>query len=202
MTDAVREPAAAPTDEALIEEFRRGRSAAFDELTLRNQDRVFAVALRMVGQREDALDVMQEVFLSAMRALPHFRAEARFSTWLHRVTVNASLDLLRKRTRRPTEPLDAQAERESEDVGPEARAVVSARAVEVHAALQRLDPEQRAVIVLHDLEDLDYREVAAVLEIPLGTVKSRIHRARLELARHLGHLREPSAPPRPLREER
>ena len=192
----------AVSDERLVEEFRLGRSSAFDELVTRNEARVYAVALRMTGHREDALDVMQEVFISMLRALPRFRAEARVSTWIHRVTVNASLDLLRRRTRRPVEPLTATHERASGDPGPDEAAVEHGRAAEVRAAVMRLEPDHRAVIVLHDLEGLDYREVAESLEIPLGTVKSRIHRARLELARHLGHLREPTASPTPLREER
>lgn len=188
-------------DERLVEEFRRGRRAAFDELVERHGDRVYAVALRMTGHREDALDVTQEVFLSMLRALPRFRAEARVSTWIHRVTVNAALDLLRRRTRHPVEPLREIHDRPVAGGGPDEAAVAADRGAEVRAAIMRLDPEQRAVIVLHDLEDLDYREVAAALEIPLGTVKSRIHRARLELARHLGHLREPTAAARPLKDE-
>lgn len=188
-------------DERLVEEFRRGRAAAFDELVTRHEGRVYAVALRMTGNREDALDVMQEVFVSMLRALPRFRAEARVSTWIHRVTVNACLDQLRKRTRRPTEPLREVHDRPLDDGSPQEEAIIQDRAGEVRAAVMMLPPEQRAVIVLHDLEDLDYNEVAAALDIPLGTVKSRIHRARTELARHLGHLREPSAASAPLREE-
>lgn len=188
-------------DERLVEEFRLGRSAAFDELVERHQGRVFAIALRMTGHREDALDVMQEVFLSMLRALPKFRAEARVSTWIHRVTVNASLDLLRRRTRRPAESLDDRHDVPVDIAGPHDQAIAADRAAQIRAAVLQLPAEQRAVIVLHDLEDLDYREVAVALDIPLGTVKSRIHRARLELARHLGHLREHSSASGPLKDE-
>jgi RNA polymerase sigma-70 factor, ECF subfamily len=188
-------------DERLVEEFRRGRRAAFDELVARHESRVYAVALRMTGHREDALDVTQDVFISMLRALPRFRAEARVSTWIHRVTVNAALDHLRRRARRPVEELRDIHDRPIDDRGPDDAAIAGDRAHEVRAAIMALAPEQRAVIVLHDLEDLDYREVAAALEIPLGTVKSRIHRARLELARHLGHLREHSGAGGPLKEE-
>jgi RNA polymerase sigma-70 factor (ECF subfamily) len=148
---------------------------------------------------DEALDVAQDVFVNALRALRSFRGDAQLGTWFHRVAVNASLDHLRRRKKVPA-PLETAGDRPDPAVGPEDRAVASARAAEVQRALGRLSIEHRAVLVLADLQQLDYSEVASALDIPVGTVKSRIHRARLEMARMLGHLRtEPDQAEDPLR---
>jgi len=191
-------------DRELVERFARGESRAFDTIVEKYEQRVYAIALRMTGNVEDARDAMQDVFISALRALRSFRGDAQLSTWIHRVAVNASLDVLRKRKRHVAQPLEEAGERPSDDVGPEDAAARAARAVEVQRALQAVSEEHRAVLVLHDLQDLDYAETAAALDIPVGTVKSRLHRARSEMARLLGHLRdpEPSEGPEPLKEGR
>ncbi|HLW16224.1 MAG TPA: sigma-70 family RNA polymerase sigma factor [Actinomycetota bacterium] len=191
-------------DRELVERFARGESRAFDTIVERYEQRVYAIALRMTGNVEDARDAMQDVFISALRALRSFRGDAQLSTWIHRVTVNASLDVLRKRKRHIAQPLEEAGERPSDDVGPEDAAARAARAVEVQRALQNVSAEHRAVLVLHDLQDLDYAETAAALDIPVGTVKSRLHRARAEMATLLGHLRdpEPSEGTEPLKEGR
>jgi len=191
-------------DRELVERFARGESRAFDTIVERYEQRVYAITLRMTGNVEDARDAMQDVFISALRALRSFRGDAQLSTWIHRVAVNASLDVLRKRKRHVAQPLEEAGERPSDDVGPEDAAARAARAVEVQRALQAVSEEHRAVLVLHDLQDLDYAETAAALDIPVGTVKSRLHRARSEMARLLGHLRdpEPSEGPEPLKEGR
>lgn len=178
------------SDAALIERHNTGDRSAFEEIVTRYERAVYAVAVRMCGEPEDARDVVQETFISAMRGLRTFRADAKLSTWLHRITVNAALDSIRRRQRRETRPLEEVAERADPVAGPEEEAVRSERASAVRSALARLGADHRAVLVLHDLEQLDYAEVAEVLDIPLGTVKSRIHRARLEMARLLGHLKE------------
>lgn len=183
---------AVPSDRELVERYVAGDTRAFDQIVTRYERRLFAVAVRMCGDGEDARDVVQNAFISAMRALREFREEAQLSTWLHRVAVNAALDHLRRRKRQGTEPLDQVHERPAEGPGPEERAIGAVRAAAVQAALRELSDDHRAVLVLHDLEDLDYAAVAEALDIPVGTVKSRIHRARLELARRLGHLREPA----------
>src|SRR5438552_8716250 len=202
-------------DRELVEQFARGDSHAFDAIVQRYEQRVYAIALRMTGNIEDARDAMQDVFISALRALRSFRGDAQLSTWIHRVAVNASLDVLRKRKRHVAQPLEEAGERPSEDIGPEDAAARAARAVEVQRALQAVSEEHRAVLVLHDLQDLDYAETAAALDIPVGTVKSRLHRARIEMAALLGHLREtesteetpteetePTEGPEPLKEGR
>ena len=189
------------TDSELLERVRGGDEAAFDEIVERYERRVFAIAVRICRHHEDARDVTQDVFITAMRSLRSFRGDAKISTWLHRVTVNASLDLVRRRRRREGPELEELCDRPDAGPGPEVAAIESVRAREVHLALGRIPAEQRAVIALHDLQGLDYSEVAAVLEVPLGTVKSRIHRARLALAHELGHLKETeqSDDPEPLR---
>jgi RNA polymerase sigma-70 factor, ECF subfamily len=191
-------------DRELVERFARGDSRAFDTIVQRYEQRVFAIALRMTGNHEDARDAMQDVFVSALRALRSFRGDAQLSTWIHRVAVNASLDVLRKRKRHTAQPLEEAGERPSDDIAPDEAAARAARAAEVQRALLEVSGEHRAVLVLHDLQDLDYAETAAALDIPVGTVKSRLHRARLEMARILGHLRdtEPSEGPEPLKEGR
>jgi RNA polymerase sigma-70 factor (ECF subfamily) len=191
-------------DRELIERFAHGDGRAFDAIVQRYEQRVYAIALRMTGNVEDARDAMQDVFVSALRALRTFRGDAQLSTWIHRVAVNASLDLLRKRKRHAHRPLEDAGDEPSDDAGPEEAAAHAARAAEVQRALQLVSDEHRAVLVLHDLQDLDYADVADALDIPVGTVKSRLHRARMEMARLLGHLRdaEPSAGPEPLKEGR
>lgn len=180
-------------DLELVRRFLGGEQQAFAELVARHRDRVFAIALRICGRREDALDVTQEVFLTAFRKLSSFRQEALLSTWLHRLTVNAALDLARRRSRRDHTSLDDVPDAPDPSAGPEEHAIAAHRAAAVQRGLMMLSPEFRAVIVLHDLHDLDYAGVADALGIPVGTVKSRIHRARLELAKTLRYL-EPDTP--------
>ncbi len=188
-------------DAELISRYRSGDSKAFDEIVNRHERRVFAIALRICRHHEDARDVTQEVFVTALRALVNFRGDAQLSTWFHRVATNASLDQVRRRQRREGASLDEVGETTDPAPGPESVAIESVRAREVHLALGRVGVEHRAVLVLHDLQGLDYAEVAAALEVPVGTVKSRLHRARLSLARELGHLKEaePTGDPEPLR---
>ncbi len=197
MTDPTR-----ATDPELVRRHLAGETAAFDEIVSRHRTRVYAVALRVCGRHEDALDVAQEVFVTAYRSLGSFRGEAKLTTWLHRLAVNAAVDLGRRRSRRDHAALDDVPETADAGPGPEELALAAHRAQAVRRGVASLSPDHRAVVVLHDLEDLDYSEVAFALKIPIGTVKSRLHRARLELARILGHLEpegeeEPSKVARP-----
>lgn len=190
------------SDRDLVRRYLAGEARAFDDLVARYERKVHAVALRMCGDPEDARDVTQEVFVSALRSIRGFREEAQLGTWFHRIAVNASLDHLRRRRKHAPRPIEEVGERPSHDPGPDELAIGASRAAEVHRALARLSEEHRAVLVLHDLQGLDYAEVAEALDIPVGTVKSRIHRGRCEIARMLGHLREgePAAGPGPLKE--
>jgi RNA polymerase sigma-70 factor (ECF subfamily) len=189
---------AGPTDEELVAAYLRGRTEAFGTLVERHERRVYNLALRMVGREEDARDAVQDAFLTAMRKLSTFRGEARFTTWMHRVTVNACYDLLRKRRRAPllvTSREDAPPEREP--VAPDLSDSVDL-SLDVRRALLEVPPDYRAAMILHDVQDLPYEEVAAILGIPIGTVRSRIHRGRVALARAMGVV--PREGPAPVRE--
>lgn len=178
------------TDRELIAAHLNGDRHAFDGIVERYEKRVWAVCLRMCGDPDDARDAAQDTFVTAFRSIGSFRGDALLSTWLHRIAVNASLDVLRKRGRNKSQPVEEVPEVASDAPGPEEEAVRSGRAAAVHAALKRLSDEHRSVIVLHDLQGLQYPEVAEALDVPVGTVKSRLHRARAEMARLLGHLRD------------
>jgi len=180
----------AQTDAVLVAQARAGDRASFDALILRHQDRVYNMALRMLGHREDALDVAQEIFVTVFRSLDHFEEKARFSTWLYRVTVNRCRDELRRRTTvKHTRPRSLQAltrvDPERRPVDPPARGPsplqgAAARETEalVAGAIGELPEDAREVLVMRDVEDLSYEEIADVLEIPVGTVRSRLNRAR------------------------
>lgn len=173
-------------DAELVRRHLDGDGSAFAVLVERHQRRVYNVALRMLGRPEDAADAAQEVFLTCLRKLGSFRGDAAFTTWLHRVTVNACLDALRRRSRE--QPSEEPPER---PVGDHADA--AGAAADVQRGLLAITEEFRAVLVLHDLQGLPYEEVAEALGAPVGTVKSRVHRARVALARALRP--EPSTPP-------
>jgi RNA polymerase sigma-70 factor (ECF subfamily) len=177
----VRDGIGSSSDDALARRAAAGDDDAFAELVRRHEGRVYSIAFRMTGRDEDARDAAQDAFVTAYRKLSSFRGDAAFTTWLHRVTVNASYDLLRRRARAP-EPVEDPPEPAgtSEDASAEV-----AQRLDVREALALLPEEFRAVLVLHDMEDLPLEEVADVLRLPIGTAKSRCHRARLALARAL-----------------
>lgn len=177
-------------DAELVRRAAAGDAAAFSALVERHERRVYSLCLRLVGNEHDAGDAAQEAFLTAYRKLDSFRAEAAFTTWLHRIAVNASYDVLRKRARAPL--LSA---REEDPVAPRAapapdHADASAEGIDVRRALQHVPLEYRAALVLHDGHDISVQDVAEILGVPVGTVKSRLHRGRVALARALG-IREP-----------
>jgi len=183
--------AAAATDAELIAAHAAGDRQAFGELVRRHRDRMWAVALRTLRDPDEAADALQDAFISAFRAAGSFRAESQVTTWLHRIVVNACLDRVRRRNARPTWPLpeagphepamprDAMSERETQ--------------LAVQDALGTLPQEQRAAIVLVDVEGYSVAETAAILGVAEGTVKSRCARGRAKLAVLLGHLRNPDA---------
>ncbi|AXX34388.1 putative RNA polymerase sigma factor [Actinosynnema pretiosum subsp. pretiosum] len=152
---------------------------------------MWAVALRTLRDPDEAADALQEAFISAFRAAAGFRAESQVTTWLHRIVVNACLDRLRRRQTRPTVPLPEAGP--GEPVAP--RDAMSERETRlvVQAALNELPEEQRAPIVLVDVEGYSVAETARLLGIAEGTVKSRCARGRAKLAKVLGHLRNQSA---------
>ncbi|WP_309109999.1 RNA polymerase sigma factor SigM [Saccharothrix sp.] len=183
--------AAASSDADLIAAHAAGDPHAFSELVRRHRDRMWAVALRTLRDPEEAADALQEAFISAFRAAASFRAESQVTTWLHRIVVNACLDRMRRRQTRPTVPLPEAGP--GEPVAPrDAMAERETRLV-VQAALNELPEEQRAPIVLVDVEGYSVAETAQLLGIAEGTVKSRCARGRAKLAKVLGHLRNQSA---------
>lgn len=190
---AAEDPARA-AERALLARVRRGDPAAFERLVLLHQDRVFDFCVRMLGDREEALDVSQDVFIRVHQHLRRFREDARLSTWLFRVARNQCLNRLEyldRRGRGRSDALEDVGEGTLQDAldGPPApdRALDAARTrARVQAAIARLDPDARTLVVLRDLEGLSYEEIVDITELPEGTVKSRLHRAREKLAGLLG----------------
>ena len=172
-----------PNDRELVERYVGGDRVAFAILVRRHERRVYNLAYRMLGREEDARDATQDAFLSALRKLPSFRGDAAFTTWMHRVTVNACYDILRKRKREPALEIP---EGLAEQGVPHDHAEQTTISIDVQRALLQVPQEFRAAIVLHDVHDLAYEDVAEILGVPIGTVKSRIHRGRVALAKALG----------------
>ncbi|HVF75972.1 MAG TPA: sigma-70 family RNA polymerase sigma factor [Acidimicrobiales bacterium] len=174
---------------ALARRAAAGDRAALDTMLRSQYDRVYAVCRRMTGNDADAADAAQDALIAMARGIGRFDGRSRFSTWAYRVAVNACLDELRRRKRRP-EPTDDLSLARVADTGPSVESRVGDR-IDVDAALRRLPPDYRAAVVLRDLCALDYAEIAEVLDIPPGTVRSRIARGRAALAADLGN---PSMP--------
>ncbi|HLN04741.1 MAG TPA: RNA polymerase sigma factor, partial [Acidimicrobiales bacterium] len=184
-------------DSALIAASRRGNRDALEMLLGRHYDRVHGLCRRMLGNDQDAQDATQEALIAIVRGLPRFDGRSEFSTWAYRVAANAALDEMRRRRRRPLPGLregqepGTPSEERFPTTGPETTWVdpgdaVSAR-LDVDAALAQLPEEQRMAVVLRDLLDLDYAEIAEVLAVPIGTVRSRIARGRGAMAALLEH---------------
>ncbi len=175
-----------PSDSELLRAHVNGDPHAFDTLVRRHADRLWAIALRTLGDREEAADAVQDALISAFRAADRFRGDSAVTTWLHRIVVNACLDRARRRQSRPTVELPA-----ADLPGP---VVDSDTAIDVHTALQQLPDDQRAAIVLVDMEGFSVADAAEALGVPIGTVKSRCARGRARLAVMLGYMRNPDAP--------
>ena len=174
-------------DHRLIAECLRGDPAAFGVLVRRYQDRLYNTVYRLVDNAEDAQDVVQEAFLNAYQSLGGFKGDSLFFTWLYRIAVNTAISLKRKQRvmvridagrngRHGIEPLDP-----SDRSRPGHALEQAEQGRRVQQALSRLSPEHRAVLVLKDLEGQKYEAMAAILQVPIGTIRSRLHRARLEL---------------------
>jgi RNA polymerase sigma-70 factor (ECF subfamily) len=174
-------------DHRLIADCLKGDASAFGALVRRHQDRLYHTVFRLVGNAEDAQDVVQEAFLSAFQSLDGFKGDALFFTWLYRIAVNTAISLKRKQRvllridggrngQGGVEPLDPS------DLSRPGHALEQAEQEgRVRRALCRLSPEHRAVLVMKDMEGQKYEAMAEVLKVPIGTIRSRLHRARLEL---------------------
>ncbi len=174
-------------DTDLVRAHVAGDRTAFEILVRRHRDRLWAVALRTLGDREEAADALQDALLSAYRKADRFRGDSAVTTWLHRIVVNACLDRVRRRQARPTVPLPESGPGEPVATGSD----VSDRdtALTVQSALLELPVEQRAALVLVDVYGYQVTEAAQILDVAAGTVKSRCARGRVRLASRLGHLR-------------
>jgi RNA polymerase sigma-70 factor (ECF subfamily) len=181
-----------PTDAELVERFRGGERAAFDEIVRRYRDRVYTLCRRWLDEQEGAEEVTQDVFLALFRSLAGFRGDARLSTWIFKVTLNHCRNRRQYRRRRGHGRHDALGPR-PEGEGPErelpdedATADAGRNRAEagslVMQALATLEEDHRQILLLRDVEDLSYDEIGEILDLPGGTVRSRIHRARTELA--------------------
>jgi RNA polymerase sigma-70 factor, ECF subfamily len=173
-------------DDALLARHADGDKAAFGVLVTRHRDRAWAVALRTTGNPNDAADAVQDAFVKAYRTVGSFRGDALFTTWLHRIVVNACLDQMRKTRARPTSPLDEDTAAVADPADPIGRTELGH---DVVSALSRISVDQRTAIVLVDVEGYSVQEAASILGVPEGTVKSRCHRGRVQLAELLGYLR-------------
>ena len=184
----------ADPDGDLVTRWKAGDQSAFESLIRRHEGRVFGLLMRMLGNREDAEDVAQETFISLHRHGHRFRHDARFSTFVYRVAANAALNRRRTLGRKNARIRKLQTRQAAGDDlpttprDPESATFGKQVQVRVQDALLQLPPDLRAATVLYDIEGLSYREIAAVLEIPEGTVKSRIHRARSALRDRLKSL--------------
>ncbi len=189
----------AQDDRGLIAACRAGHTEAFGLLVRRYQDRLYPSMVRLLGSREDAQDVVQDAFIKAFQKLDQFQGESSFYTWIYRIAINLALS--GKRSRKPRflqslqhedrhQAVEDQAD-ESPDNDPVAALERAERETLVEAALRKLCPEHRAVVVLKDFDGYRYEEISALLNIPIGTVRSRLHRARGELRQILGPLLAP-----------
>lgn len=174
-------------DRRLIEECLRGRSAAFGELVSRYQDRLYNTVYRLLDNAEDAQDAVQEAFINAYQSLHSFKGDSLFFTWLYRIAVNTAISFKRKHRAflrvqtgpegssviEPADPHEANQPGHSLEQAEEER--------KLHQALARLSPEHRAVLIMKDMEGQKYEDMAEILGVPIGTIRSRLHRARLEL---------------------
>ena len=179
--------AATKTDQDLIDDCLQGRTEAFGELVVRYQNRLYTTLVSLLNSAEDARDVAQEAFVNAFQKLHTFRGQSAFYSWLFRIALNSAVSYQRKQSRvlvsidaaRETTGLEPVSRHPESDPG--FAMDVSERQGLVRAALAELPEEYRTVLVLKEVDDLKYEEIAEIVDCPIGTVRSRIHRARVEL---------------------
>jgi len=164
---------------------RDGDPEALRAIVERYQERIFALIYGIVRDRHEVEDVAQEVFLKAFMRIDAFDGRSRFYTWLYRVAANTAKDHVKKRSRRPSVPLDDDARIEANGVGPSAGAERAELRRRVRRSIAALPPRYREVLALRELEGMSYNEIAVVLRVSIGTVESRLHRARTRLKRDL-----------------
>lgn len=173
----------------LLEGVRRGEAEAFTKLVLKYQNKVFSLALRVLGDRAEAEDVAQEVFVKVFRSLDSFKGESKFATWLYTIISRVCLNRLKALKRHRPQSFDHNLEGLA-DNSPRADESLEAKALQatVEAEIGRLSEEQRVVLILRDIQGFSYEEIAHTLGLELGTVRSRLHRARMALKERLEKL--------------
>ena len=171
----------------LVKRAKQGDMHAFEELIIQHEKIVYNVALRMMNHSEDAKDISQEVFLKAYRNIGNFDERSQFSTWIYRITANTCIDEMRKRKGRQSFSLEEELESE------EGSMLREEQKSEILQALESLSPEHKVAVILRDIKGLSYEEIAEILELTLGTVKSRISRGRNQLKQEILKLREQDA---------
>lgn len=188
--------AAEPTDAQLVRRVQKGEKGAFDLLVLKYQHRIVNLVMRYVRDQDQALDITQEAFLKAYRALPRFRGESAFYTWLYRIAVNTAKNYLAAQRRRPMDiELDMQDSEQyelhaklRETDTPEGITLSQELNETVQRAIQALPEDLRTAIILRELDGMTYEEIAQTMECPVGTVRSRIFRARDAIGKKIGNL--------------
>jgi len=172
-------------DNFLIKQAIRGDAYAFEQLMRKHESRMYSVAIRMCGNREDAQDCVQDAMLRIYRALDRFKGQSSFSTWVYRITMNTCLDELRRRKVRASTSLDTLLESgwspTDETDTPERHAIDAERRKALSGAIQSLPEDMRSAIVLREMQGLSYEEISDVLSVNVGTIKSRISRGREKL---------------------
>lgn len=187
------------TDGELIRRCREKDLSALGELFHRYQEKIYNLAYRMMGSREEAEDLVQDVFVKVYESADQYQEKASFFTWLYRLAVNLSIDRLRKRKREGLEPLENPDSEEdislidrlpAEDPSPEELAIAREQKERIQRVLEEVDSRYRTIIILRDLEALSYSEIATILGCSIGTVRSRLHRGRRLLKVKLKNLGE------------
>jgi RNA polymerase sigma-70 factor (ECF subfamily) len=201
-------PASAEQDKLLLAQLNRGHWAAMEALVHRYQDRLYSTVFRIVNHQDDAADLVQETFVKAMQNLAKFEGKSSLYTWLFRIAVNLSLSHRRSRQYRDATTLDAGEDdgqrlnqqaaglrlqlAQTTEQDPADAAALHIDHQHVLAALTTIEPEHRAMIILRDIEDCDYEQIAEIIQIPIGTVKSRLFRARAALREALSRDKAPT----------
>jgi len=184
-------------DLLLIDEALSGDSAAFGQLVTRYQDRLYHTIVHVVGCAEDARDVVQDAFVQAFVKLETFQGNSAFYTWLYRIAFNVGISHLRRR--KPTVSVDRVRESHGDEPAdsndsPEMHLEQEERATQVRAALAALHDDHRTVLVLREMDGCSYEQISEILDLPVGTVRSRLHRARMQLRDQLKEVLQGEAP--------
>ncbi len=193
-TEKALKTKSSPTDEELIARFQQGDNYAFDLLVKRYKDPLMNFVFRFVGEKEEAEDIVQETFLRLFKNKHYYREIAKFSTWIYTIAGNLAKTELRRRRRRKLLSISAFMSSEKdydipdEDSNPEKETNTVVTDKIIQKAIDKLSPKFKQVIILRDIQGFSYEEIAEIVGIPLGTVKSRVNRARLKLQEDLKHL--------------